>query len=138
MIGDARERGIPIVDGSGTGNASVFRRGRWRGKEAELFVEEVGMTPIEAIMANISRNAALLGLGGETGVIAAGMLARHRDLEQRPDGRHHGAAAAGRDAWRSRNSLDARSPFSPPMLAEKGFYRSRLNRRFRMPQSPRQ
>jgi imidazolonepropionase-like amidohydrolase len=44
-------------------------------KEAELFVKEVGMPPMEAIVANTSRNAWLMGLEGEVGVIAPGKLA---------------------------------------------------------------
>ena len=75
MIHNARERGIPILAGSDTGNASAFAHGRWHGKEAELFVKEIGMTPMEAIVANTSRNAALMGVGGEVGVIAPGKLA---------------------------------------------------------------
>ena len=63
------------MSGSDTGNASAFCRGRWRGKEAELFVKEVGMPPMEAIVANTSRNAWLMGLEGEVGVIASGKLA---------------------------------------------------------------
>jgi imidazolonepropionase-like amidohydrolase len=75
MIRNARERGIPILAGSDTGNASAFAHGRWHGKEAELFVNEIGMTPMEAILANTSRNAWLMGLDGEVGVIAPGKLA---------------------------------------------------------------
>jgi imidazolonepropionase-like amidohydrolase len=75
MIRNARERGIPVLSGSDTGNASAFAHGRWHGKEAELFVKEVGMTPMEAILANTSRNAWLIGLDGEIGVIAPGKLA---------------------------------------------------------------
>jgi imidazolonepropionase-like amidohydrolase len=75
MIRNARARGIAILSGSDTGNASAFPHGRWHGKEAELFVNEVGMTPIEAIVANTSRNAWLIGLDGEIGVIAPGRLA---------------------------------------------------------------
>ena len=63
------------MSGSDTGNASAFRHGRWHGKEAELFVREVGMPPMEAIVANISRNAWLMGLEGEVGMIAPGKLA---------------------------------------------------------------
>jgi imidazolonepropionase-like amidohydrolase len=40
-----------------------------------LFVRQVGMPPMEAIVANKSRNAWLLGLEGEVGVIAPGKLA---------------------------------------------------------------
>jgi imidazolonepropionase-like amidohydrolase len=75
MIRIARERGIPVLSGSDTGNASAFAHGKWHGKEAELFVKEVGITPMEAILANTSRNAWLIGLDGEIGVIAPGKLA---------------------------------------------------------------
>ena len=40
-----------------------------------MFVKEVGMPPMEAIVANTSRNAWLMGLEGEVGVIAPGKLA---------------------------------------------------------------
>jgi imidazolonepropionase-like amidohydrolase len=75
MIRNARDRGIPILSGSDTGNASAFSHGKWHGKEAELFVKEVGMTPMEAIVANTAGNAAIVNLAGEVGVIAPGRLA---------------------------------------------------------------
>ena len=75
MIRNARDRGIPILSGSDTGNASAFSHGKWHGKEAELFVKEVGMTPMEAIIANTSHNAWLMGLEGEVEIIAPGKLA---------------------------------------------------------------
>jgi imidazolonepropionase-like amidohydrolase len=75
MIRNARDRGIPVLSGSDTGNSSAFHHGRWHGKEAELFVKEVGMTPVEAIAANTGRNAALIGHPAELGVVAPGMLA---------------------------------------------------------------
>jgi hypothetical protein len=46
MIRNARSRGIPILSGSDTGTASAFAHGKWHGKEAELFVGQIGMTPI--------------------------------------------------------------------------------------------
>ena len=75
MIRNARIRGISVLSGSDTGNASAFAHGRWHGKEAELFVREIGMTPMEAILANTSGNAAMVNLAGEVGVIAPGKLA---------------------------------------------------------------
>src|SRR5271166_5660290 len=75
MIRNARDRGIPVLSGSDTGNASAFSHGRWHGKEAELFVKQVGMTPMEAILANTSGNAAIVNLAGEVGVITSGQLA---------------------------------------------------------------
>ncbi len=75
MIRNARVRGIAVLSGSDTGNASAFAHGRWHGKEAELFVNEIGMTPMEAILTNTSGNAAIVNLVGEVGVIAPGKLA---------------------------------------------------------------
>ena len=75
MIRNARDHGISVMSGSDTGNASAFSHGRWHGKEAELFVKEVGMPAMEAIVANTSRNAWLMGLEGEVGVITTGKLA---------------------------------------------------------------
>jgi imidazolonepropionase-like amidohydrolase len=75
MVRNARDRGIPVLSGSDSGNASAFHHGRWHGKEAELFVKEAGMTPVEAIAANTSRNAGLLNLEGELGIVAPGLLA---------------------------------------------------------------
>src|SRR6201988_3559088 len=75
MLRNARERGISVMSGSDTGNASAFSNGRWHGKEAELFVKEVGMPAMEAIVANTSRNAWLMGLEGEVGLITTGKLA---------------------------------------------------------------
>ena len=75
LIRNARDRGISVMSGSDTGNASAFGHGRWHGKEAELFVKEVGMPAMEAIVANTSRNAWLMGLEDEVGVIATGKFA---------------------------------------------------------------
>jgi imidazolonepropionase-like amidohydrolase len=75
MIRNARVRGISVLSGSDSGNASAFAHGRWHGKEAELFVREIGMSPMEAILANTSGNAAMVNLAGEVGVIASGKLA---------------------------------------------------------------
>jgi hypothetical protein len=47
MIPNARDHGISVMSGSETGNALAFSHGRWHGKEAELFVEGVGMPPTE-------------------------------------------------------------------------------------------
>src|SRR5260370_24182324 len=75
MIRNARDRGIPILSGSDTGNASAFSHGKWHGKEAELFVKQGGMTPMEAIVANTTGNAAMVNLAGEVGGIPPAKLA---------------------------------------------------------------
>jgi hypothetical protein len=91
MARNARYRGISVMGGSDTCNASAFSHGRWHGKEMELFVKEVGIPPMEAIVANTSRNAWL------------------RDLEQRPDCRHYRAAAAERNFDHHQGRLGRRS-----------------------------
>jgi imidazolonepropionase-like amidohydrolase len=48
-------------------------------KEAELFVKEVGMPAMEAIVANTSGNAWLMGLEGEVGVITTGIVIWNSD-----------------------------------------------------------
>ena len=63
-VRNARDRGIFVMSGSDTGNASAFNHGRWHGKEAELLVKEVGMPPMEAIVANTRSIASLMGLEG--------------------------------------------------------------------------
>src|SRR5207244_11142808 len=74
MLRNARDRGISVMSGSDTVTASAFIHGRWHGKEAELLVKEVGMSPMEAIVVNTSRNAWLIGLEGEVGLICRGKL----------------------------------------------------------------
>ena len=49
--------------------------GTYHAKEAEIFVNEVGLSPMEAIVANTSGNALAVGLEGEVGTIAGGKLA---------------------------------------------------------------
>jgi imidazolonepropionase-like amidohydrolase len=59
----------------------------WHGKEAELLVKEVGLPPMEATVANTSRNAWLMGVEGEVGVIASGPVRTHcRGLGRRRRG----------------------------------------------------
>jgi imidazolonepropionase-like amidohydrolase len=74
-IRQARRMGIEILSGSDTGNAAAFVHGRWHGKEAELFVTEIGMSPMEAIVATTSKNAAMVGLPEKVGVVAPGKFA---------------------------------------------------------------
>jgi imidazolonepropionase-like amidohydrolase len=66
----ARAAGVTIGSGS---DAGVFAHGQ-NARELELMVEN-GMTPIEALRAATSTNAALLDAPGEFGVIAVGARA---------------------------------------------------------------
>ena len=74
-IRKARARGIHILYGTDSGNAAAFAYGKYHGREAEILVREIGLTPMEAIVACTSGNARTVGLEGEVGVIAPGKLA---------------------------------------------------------------
>ena len=71
----AHKLGIPVMSGSDTGNCSWMTYGDYHGHEAEIFVKDVGLSPMEAIVANTSGNAFAVGLEDEVGVIEAGKLA---------------------------------------------------------------
>lgn len=74
-IQKARDRGIPILAGTDSGNVAAYGHGRWHARELEIFVREIGMSPMEAIMAATSKNAMTIGLAGKTGAIKQDMLA---------------------------------------------------------------
>ena len=71
----ARELGIGLLSGSDTGNANFMTYGDYHALEPELFVRDVGFSPMDAIVACTSGNAFAVGLEGEVGVIEAGKLA---------------------------------------------------------------
>jgi imidazolonepropionase-like amidohydrolase len=74
-IQKARARGIEILVGTDSGNAAAFEHGLHHGLEAEILVREIGMSPMEVLVAYTSRNAKVIGLEGRVGAIAPGMLA---------------------------------------------------------------
>lgn len=74
-IRKARSRGIEILSGTDSGNAAAFAHGAYHGREPELLMKEIGLSPMEAIHACTRRNAKTIGLDGKVGVIGPGMLA---------------------------------------------------------------
>ncbi|MDB5991150.1 MAG: putative dipeptidase [Herbaspirillum sp.] len=71
----AYEAGVPLLAGSESGWSPV-PYGQWHGKEMELFVDLLGMSPIEAIHANtLAATRLLQRYGHEVGKIEAGRLA---------------------------------------------------------------
>jgi len=74
-IRTARALGIEILVGTDSGNAAAFGHGLYHGWEAGILVKEIGLTPMEALVANTRLNAKVMGLDGEVGVIADGQLA---------------------------------------------------------------
>ncbi|WP_407713776.1 amidohydrolase family protein [Comamonas testosteroni] len=75
VIRKARERGIKLLMGTDSGNTACYEQGRYHGIEGELMVKNIGMTPMEAIVAYTKDNAKVMGLAGQLGTIEADMLA---------------------------------------------------------------
>jgi imidazolonepropionase-like amidohydrolase len=71
----ARSMGIEILVGTDTGNDVAFESGRYHGREAGILVREIGLSPMDALVANTRLNARVVGLEGQLGAIAGGYLA---------------------------------------------------------------
>ncbi|WP_407713724.1 amidohydrolase family protein [Comamonas testosteroni] len=71
----AYDAGIPLICGSESGWSPV-PYGQWHGKEMEVFVDLLGMTPLQAIHANtLAATRLFKGFGHEIGCLEAGRLA---------------------------------------------------------------
>lgn len=70
----AFDAGVPILTGSESG-FSITPYGDWHWRELQIFVDHLGMTPLQALRAATSEGARALKLEGEVGVVAAGYLA---------------------------------------------------------------
>ncbi len=70
----AYEAGVPMLCGTESG-FSLTPYGDWHYRELEVFVRDLGFTPLEAIRAATSENAVALRLKGRTGAVEAGRLA---------------------------------------------------------------
>ena len=74
MIRRAYDAGVPVLCGTETG-FSLTPYGDWHYREMEVFVRDMGFTPLQALRSATSECARVLGLDGEVGAIAAGRLA---------------------------------------------------------------
>jgi imidazolonepropionase-like amidohydrolase len=74
MLKRAFDAGVPLLCGTESG-FSITPYGDWHYRELEVFVNEIGLTPLQAITAATSANAFALGLDGQTGAIESGRLA---------------------------------------------------------------
>ncbi|WP_395155232.1 amidohydrolase family protein [Ilumatobacter sp.] len=74
MIRKAYDAGVPILCGSESGFA-LTPYGHWHAREMEVFVNELGLTPVEAMTCATKNNAFAMRLSGKLGVIAEGYLA---------------------------------------------------------------
>jgi imidazolonepropionase-like amidohydrolase len=70
----AHEAGVPMLAGSEAG-FSVTPYGDWHARELQLMVELIGMSPMAAIKAATSNNAAAFGWSGDVGTLERGARA---------------------------------------------------------------
>lgn len=73
-VREAHEAGVLILCGSESGFA-LTPYGHWHARELELFVDEVGLSPLEAIRSATANGSLALRMDGEVGTIAEGMAA---------------------------------------------------------------
>lgn len=74
MVRKAFDAGVPVLCGSESGFA-LTPYGHWHARELEVFVAELGLTPVEAIMCATRSNAIAMRMVGELGVVAPGYRA---------------------------------------------------------------
>ena len=74
MIKKAFDAGVPLITGTETG-FSITPYGDWHYRELEVFVKDIGLTPLQAIRAATFEGARALCLDGKVGEIAAGKFA---------------------------------------------------------------
>ncbi len=70
----ARAAGIPMMTGTDSGFA-VTPYGEWHAREIEIFVNDLGFTPAQALRAATSVTAGFMANGGSLGVLEAGRAA---------------------------------------------------------------
>lgn len=74
MLRRAYEAGVPLLCGTETG-FSLTPYGEWHYREMEVFVRDLGFSPVQAIRAATSECGRAIGLQGEVGAVAVGWLA---------------------------------------------------------------
>jgi imidazolonepropionase-like amidohydrolase len=74
MMAKAHEAGVPLLMGSESGFA-LTPYGHWHGRELEVLVEAVGLTPLEAITCGTRNGAIALRQEGRLGTLEPGMAA---------------------------------------------------------------
>ncbi len=74
VMRQAFDAGVPILCGSESG-FSLTPYGHWHAREMQLFVEELGLTPLQAISCATANGALALRMPGEVGVLAEGQRA---------------------------------------------------------------
>lgn len=83
MLRQAFDAGVPLLCGSESGFA-LTPYGHWHAREMEVFVNELGLSPVEAITCATKNNAIAIRMEGELGVVAQGCRADVLVVEGRP------------------------------------------------------
>jgi len=71
MLRQAHDEGVRLLCGSESGFA-LTPYGHWHARELEVFVEELGLSPLDAITCATRNNAFAMRMEGELGVVAEG------------------------------------------------------------------
>src|SRR5579872_6246808 len=79
----AKAAGIPFMTGTDTGFA-ITPYGEWHARELELFVDDLGFTPAEALRAATEVNGSFMGAAGDIGTLEAGKKADFIALDGSP------------------------------------------------------
>ena len=74
MLRKAYDQGVLLISGTESGFC-LTPYGEWHSREMEIFVEEMGLTPLEAITTATKNGAFCMKLEGELGTVEVGMLA---------------------------------------------------------------
>jgi imidazolonepropionase-like amidohydrolase len=74
QMAKAHTMGVPFLTGSETGFA-VTPVGEWHARELEMFVQYMGMTPMDAIVAATRNGAFAMRMEGELGTLEPGRIA---------------------------------------------------------------
>jgi imidazolonepropionase-like amidohydrolase len=74
MMRQAYDAGVPLLCGSESGFA-LTPYGHWHAREMEVFVNELGLSPLEAITCATKNNAIAIRMEGELGLVAEGYRA---------------------------------------------------------------
>ncbi len=74
MMREAYDAGVTLICGSESGFA-LTPYGHWHGREMELFVNELGISPLQAITTATKNGAWAMGMEDELGTIEVGKLA---------------------------------------------------------------
>ena len=74
MLRAAYDAGVPLLCGSESGFA-LTPYGHWHGREAEILVNELGLSPLEAIVCATANGAIAMRMEDRVGTIAEGRLA---------------------------------------------------------------